>query len=136
MLYITDTVLPEAERGYIYFAEMTIDGDSFYKIGYSGNPLRRFRSEDFEDVCVDVEFKCLVPMMDWMYEDNRNSDYWELKLHGIIRRTNEEYQHPPEHYFSGYTECYKLTTEEFKAAVNCLEEWLCEIAPKGWSIEY
>ncbi|MGE6114382.1 hypothetical protein CF138_17230 [Aeromonas hydrophila] len=134
MICIQEQLLPPADRGYIYFAKMTIDGDSFYKIGYSRNPQRRFQTDEFDDVDAHVEFKCLVPMMDWMYEDEYRSEYWELKLHGLLQHNDVQYW--PEHEFSGRTECYQLSKQDYNAAVDSLESWLVDMSPKGWRIDY
>ncbi len=130
MMLIESTKLPLADRGYIYFAEMTIDGDTFIKIGYSRNPNRRFLTDEFDDVEATIKFKNIIPMLDWMYdfaEGNPSSDYWERQLHNVLRRS--EYHYTPDHEFSGITECYKLDTVGYKAAIDYLEENLQDMAP-------
>lgn len=140
MIEVQQVVLPEADRGYIYFAEFTIDGDTFMKVGYSRNPNRRFlvEAEEFNDVETHVEFKNIIPMLDWMFdfpEGNPSSDYWEQRLHVVLRNAGLQYQ--PEIEFSGVTECYKLTPRDYKAAIDYLEENLQDMNPKlGFVIQY
>lgn len=138
MILIESTNLPHADRGYIYFAEMTIDGESFIKVGYSRNPLRRFQTDEFNDVDAHVKFRNIVPMLDWMYEfaeGNPSSDYWEMFLHEVLRRS--DYHYTPNHEFSGATECYKLDTVGYKAAIDYLEEHLQDMSPPlGFCIRY
>lgn len=140
MIEVQHVVLPEADRGYIYFAEFTIDGDSFMKVGYSRNPNRRFlvEFEEFNEVETHVQFKNIIPMQDWMFdfpEGNPSSDYWEQRLHVVLR--NAGLQYTPEVEFSGVTECYKLTSRDYKAAIDYLEENLQDMNPKmGFVIQY
>ncbi len=138
MLTVQQTTLPNADRGYIYFAQMTIDGDTFMKVGYSRDPNRRFHLDEFEDVEAHVEFKCIIPMLDWMFDfpnGNPSSDYWELFLHETLRRV-PDMQYIPEHQFSGYTECYKMPKMNFKAAVDYLEEHLQDMGNRDFLISY
>ncbi len=138
MIYITERLLPEADRGYLYFAEITIDGDTFTKVGYSRDPNRRFKTDEFDEVEAHVSFKNIIPLMDWMFdhaECSYSSDYWELQLHNVMRNANLQYQPPIS--FSGQTECYLLNDTAYKAAIDYLEEQLTMMAPpNGWFIPY
>ncbi|CAJ1807303.1 hypothetical protein [Aeromonas veronii] len=138
MILIEQQLLPEADNGYIYFAEMTIDGDKFLKVGYSRNPLKRFDTDEFDEVDAHVRFINIVPMQEWMYDFadfTPSNDYWELALHKVMQNTVGSYQ--PEHDFSGKTECYLLDTVNYKAAIDYLEEQLSFMAPpKDWYIPY
>lgn len=140
MLTVKPTKLPQADRGYIYFADVTIDGEPFTKVGYSRDPNRRFTYDlsEFEHNEVHIEFKNVIPMMNWMYdhaEYTPDATYWELMLHNVMRTAGVQYL--PEDQFSGYTECYRLTPREYKAAIDYLEEQLSMMAPPlGWCIPY
>lgn len=138
MIVIEHVELPQADRGYIYFADITIDGETFQKVGYSKNPLRRFDTVEFEEVEATVKFRNIVPMQNWMYdfpEGNPSSDYWEQVLHQAMRHTIGNTV--PEHMFSGWTECYLLDDTGYKAAIDYLEEQLLFMSPPNdWSISY
>ncbi|MCS3766189.1 hypothetical protein HNP12_000228 [Aeromonas hydrophila] len=138
MMYITERLLPEADRGYLYFADITIDGDTFTKVGYSRNPNRRFKTDEFDDVEAHCTFKNIIPLMDWMYQQadfTPRNEYWELVLHDVMRKANLQYE--PMHDFSGKTECYLLDSTAYKAAIDFLEEQLTMMAPpNGWFIPY
>ncbi|WP_421292995.1 GIY-YIG nuclease family protein [Aeromonas veronii] len=140
MVLVEEVKLPPADRGYIYFAEITLDGEKFTKVGYSQNPNRRFTYDlsEFEHNEVYISFKNIIPMMDWMYEHAEytpDATYWEKLMHSVMRKAGIQYT--PSEEFSGSTECYRLTPQEYKAAIDYLEEQLSMMAPpKDWYIPY
>ncbi|CAJ1844702.1 hypothetical protein [Aeromonas hydrophila] len=140
MVLVEEVQLPKADKGYIYFADITLNGETFTKVGYSQNPNRRFLYDvsEFELDEVRIRFRNIIPMMDWMYEHAEGTprvSYWEEFLHTVMRKSGCWYE--PEHTFSGSTECYLFGPREYKAAIDYLEEQLIMMAPpKDWCIPY
>ncbi|WP_157737203.1 hypothetical protein [Aeromonas dhakensis] len=143
---ITVINLPAVQRssyGYIYFAKIDMLGESFTKVGFSRDPATRFTSkaamEEFNELSpfddILIEFMNVIPMEEWMFEDEYRPEYYEQKLHGALRYSGLQYI--PDFEFSGMSECYCLSTTDYKAAIDYLEETLqWHSPPNGWGIDY